>query len=114
LDDKEIRSDIFSINIGICKYSGGGMMQAPEAIADDGLFDITVIKKISKFEVIKNVKNLYDGSFIRHPKVNTYRAKKVIINSESPVLFEADGESLGTFPLSFEIIPRCLSVITGF
>jgi len=114
IDGKEINSEVFSMNVGICKYNGGGMMQVPDAIADDGLFDITVIKKISKFAVIKNIKNLYNGSFTKHPKVDTYRATKVTITSNPPVTLEADGESLGTSPFSFEIIPRCLTIITGF
>jgi YegS/Rv2252/BmrU family lipid kinase len=114
IDGKKINSEVFSMNVGICKYNGGGMMQLPEAIADDGLFDITVIKNISKFDVIKNVKNLYNGSFTKHPKVDTYRATKVTITTNPPVTLEADGESLGTSPFSFEIIPRCLTIITGF
>jgi len=36
--------------VGIGKYNGGGMMQLPNAIPDDGLFDITVIKKIGKLK----------------------------------------------------------------
>ena len=113
-DDTEVKADVFSMNIGICKYSGGGMMQVPNAVADDGLFDITIIKKVGKFEIIKNVKKLYDGSLTSHPKVDTYRAKKITITSTSPVLLEADGESLGNSPFTFEIIPQCLSIIKGF
>jgi YegS/Rv2252/BmrU family lipid kinase len=113
MDDKKINSSVFSMNVGICKYSGGGMMQVPGAIADDGLFDITLIRKIGKFEVIRNVKNLYDGSFIRNPKVSTSRAKHIIINADPAVFLEVDGESLGTTPLEFEIIPSSLKIITG-
>jgi YegS/Rv2252/BmrU family lipid kinase len=113
IDETENKTSLFSMNVGICKYSGGGMMQVPAAIADDGLFDITVIQKIGKIEVIRNVKNLYDGSFIKHPKVKTYRCKKLTVHADTPVLMEADGESLGTTPLTFEIIPRCLNIITG-
>jgi YegS/Rv2252/BmrU family lipid kinase len=114
IDGTEYKTSLFSMNVGICKYSGGGMMQVPEAIADDGLFDITVIQKIGKIQVIRNVKNLYDGSFIKHPKVKTYRCEKLVVHTDTPVLMEADGESLGATPLSFEIIPRCLNIITGF
>ena len=33
------------MNVGIGKYNGGGMIQVPHAIADDGLYSITLIKK---------------------------------------------------------------------
>jgi YegS/Rv2252/BmrU family lipid kinase len=114
IDGQQLKTSLFTMSLGICKYSGGGMMQLPDAIADDGLFDITIIQKIGKIEVIKNVKNLYDGSFVKHPKVQTYRAKKIIVNATPSVSLEVDGESLGSSPLTFEIIPRCLKVITGF
>ena len=113
IDEEKINSSVFSMNVGICKYSGGGMMQVPEAIPDDGFFDITLIRKIGKFDVIKNVKNLYDGSFVKHPKVSTFRAKHILVDSDPAVFVEVDGESLGTTPLDFEIIPSSLTIIAG-
>ncbi len=104
---------VFSISVGICKYNGGGMMQLPNAVADDGLLDITLIKKIGRFSVIRQIKNLYDGSFINHPKVETFRAKTLKIESHPPIDLEVDGESLGHSPFLFEIVPRGLRVVVG-
>ncbi|NOX48130.1 MAG: diacylglycerol kinase family lipid kinase [Chlorobi bacterium] len=103
----------FSISVGICKYNGGGMMQLPNAVADDGLLDITLIKKIGRFSVIRQIKNLYDGSFINHPKVETFRAKTLKIESHPPIDLEVDGESLGHSPFQFRIIPQSLKVLVG-
>ena len=103
----------FSISVGICKYNGGGMMQLPNAVADDGLLDITLIKKIGRLTVIKQIKNLYDGSFINHPKVETLRAGNIQIESNPPINLEVDGESLGHSPFQFEIIPKSLRVLIG-
>jgi YegS/Rv2252/BmrU family lipid kinase len=113
IDGKKINSSVFSMNVGICKYSGGGMMQVPGAIPDDGLFDITLIRKIGKLEVLRNIKNLYDGSFIKNPKVSTFRANHISVNTDPAVYVEVDGESLGSSPLEFEVIPVCLRIITG-
>lgn len=108
-----IRNKTFSISVGVCKYNGGGMKQLPFAIPDDGLLDMTLIKKLGKFSVLKEVKNLYDGSFIHHPKVQTLVSDSFSVISNPPIFLEADGESLGQSPFKFEIIPRCLKVITG-
>lgn len=113
IDDKAIKTKLFSMNVGICKYSGGGMMQVPNAVADDGLFDITIINKIGKFDVMRNVKNLYDGSFIKHPKVDTYRGIKVAVDAVPEVFVEVDGETLGHSPLEFIIIPHALKIISA-
>ena len=113
IDGKRFRDDIFSLNVGICKYNGGGMMQVPNADPADGLFDITVIRKIGKLSVIRNIGRLYNGTIIRHHRVRSLRGKSVSVYANSPVYLETDGESLGHSPFEFEIIPGSLRVIQG-
>lgn len=113
LDNENIASDIFSMSVGICQYNGGGMKQAPDALPDDGLFDMTLIKPIGKFKIIRNIIKLFDGSFTRLPEVSTYRSSKIIIHSEPPMFMEADGESLGHTPFVFNILPQSLYVVSG-
>lgn len=114
IDDEEVfKGKVLSMNLGICKYNGGGLMQVPDAIPDDGLLDITVIKGISKFKIVKNVAKLYDGSFTRLNFVEQFRGSSctIISKPKGVVLLEADGESLGHSPLRFKVIPRALNVI---
>ncbi len=113
IDDNKIRGDVFSMNVGICKFNGGGMMQLPFADPADGLLDITVINKVGRFTIIRNVKNLYDGSFVKIPQVQTFQGKKVRVESARKMYLEADGESLGHSPFTFEILPGSLKVIIG-
>jgi YegS/Rv2252/BmrU family lipid kinase len=113
VDGKNYQNKIFSMNIGIGKYNGGGMMQVPGAIADDGLFDLTVIKKMSKPNVILSLRKLYNGNIVRHPKVETYTGKFISIDSDTKILLETDGESLGHTPMEFQIIPKSVQVISG-
>jgi YegS/Rv2252/BmrU family lipid kinase len=111
IDDVAIRNKVFTISLGIGKYSGGGMMQTPNAITDDGLFDITIVNKIRKGDIIMSLKMLYDGTLYEHPKINGYTGKHILIDSDPLIHVEADGESLGHSPIEFEIIPKCINVI---
>ncbi len=114
VDGSEVVNDkVFSMSIGICRYNGGGMMQLPNAIPDDGLYDITVIRKTTKWRIVKNIKNLYDGSFISLPEVDTFRGKTINITStpRHSIHLETDGESLGVSPLDFSIVPRAIRLI---
>ncbi len=113
IDGITYHHDIFSMNIGICKYSGGGMIQVPDAIADDGQFDLTIIKKMRKLEVLRSLPKLYNGRIKSHPKVQSFIGKNIIIDSRRSVYLETDGESLGHTPFEFEIIPRSVRIITG-
>lgn len=113
IDGTAFNRKVFLLNVGIGKYNGGGMIPVPHAIADDGLYSITLIRKIGKLNVLANIKKLYNGTIISHSKVETYMARSVQINDSSKLKIETDGESLGNGPVSFEIIPRSVTVISG-
>lgn len=113
IDGKPISEDIFSMSVAIGLYNGGGMKQAPNAIPNDGIFDITLITRVSRLKVIRNVLKLYDGSFIRIPQVKQFRGQEIKIEAQPPMYLETDGESLGHTPMSFEILPRSVTVIVN-
>lgn len=113
VDNQEpIHDTMFSLNVGICKYNGNGMMQVPHAIPDDGILDLTLFHKLTRMDVIRNTKNLYDGSFVQKPFVSQHSGSRIRIESEPPILLETDGESLGQSPFEFSLIHRGLKLIS--
>ena len=113
VDGQALENQIFSLNIGICKFSGGGMIQVPNAVPDDGLFDLTVINSMSKLRVISSLRRLYNGTITEHPKVDSYTGKSIRVESTDTIHVETDGETLGHTPLEFTIIPKSVRIITG-
>jgi YegS/Rv2252/BmrU family lipid kinase len=113
IDGKSTKAKVFSVNVGNGRYCGGGMRQTPDAMPDDGLLDITVIKDMGRIEIIKNLKLLYDGTILSHPKVDGYRSTNLRVESKSLLYAEADGESLGHTPCEFSIIPAGIKVVYG-
>jgi YegS/Rv2252/BmrU family lipid kinase len=112
VDGTKYTFNTFSISVGICRYNGGGMMQLPGAIPDDGMLDMTIIKKIGLGTLIAQLRNLYTGTFIKHPKVATFRAKNISIRCHRKgFMMEADGESLGESPFEVNINPLALTTI---
>lgn len=115
LDDKLVFDDsILSLTVGICRFNGGGMMMMPNAIPDDGLFDITVIKKVTMLKFVMNAKRIYDGSFVNKLKeVSTFKGRKIrIVSIPSHSLFlETEGENLTNSPFDFEILPQAINIL---
>lgn len=115
IDDELVFDDgILNLSIGNCRYNGGGMMTMPNAIPNDGLFDVTVIKKVSMLKFAANVKNVYDGSFINKiEEVKTFRGRKIKIVSIPPhaLKVETEGESLNNSPFDFEMLPKSINMI---
>ena len=106
---------VFSMSVGICKYNGGGMMQCPKAIPDDGILDITLIKFIHKYKALVHINKLYSGNFENLSFVKLFTGKNITISRKQGVVMklETDGESLGRTPYHFEVLPASLKVIIG-
>jgi YegS/Rv2252/BmrU family lipid kinase len=111
-----ITSTAYMCIAGIGKYGGGGMKLMPGALLDDGKFFVSFAKDFSVPEVILNIHKLYSGEHISHPKVDTWKTEKLLIEvleSEGDVFLEADGDVFGTGPFEIEIVPQKLRVIVN-
>ena len=111
LDERVEEDTCFCLNVGNCRYAGGGMMIVPEAVPDDGLFHVTFVKDITKMEVIQNIGNLFKGTFLDNPKILTSTARHVKVESEPLIYLEVEGETLGHSPFEFQIIPAGIQVL---
>lgn len=113
IDGKEIKQEVLTLALGIAQFNGGGMKQLPFAVPDDGIFDLSVVGKVTRLKVLRSTHKVYDGSFLELPEVSTYTGKGVQITSEPKCWIEADGETLGESPFRFEILPQALNVIVA-
>jgi diacylglycerol kinase family enzyme len=111
IDGQEIDELIFSVSIGIGKYNGGGMMQAPGAIPDNGLFQVTIIRKIGLFGILRNLAGLYSGKYVNDYRVSTFQGRDISISSSQNIAGEADGEALGDNKFDIDIFSQKLTVI---
>ncbi|WP_353481505.1 diacylglycerol kinase family protein [Haliscomenobacter sp.] len=110
---QSIQEFCYTINIGICKFSGGGMQFVPQAIPDDGLLGLTIAGKIPKWDVILSTPRFYAGTIGGHRKVTLHQAKSIVVESAAneKVYLEADGEFLGECPAEFTILENAIRVI---
>ncbi|MFE5028060.1 diacylglycerol kinase [Streptomyces sp. NPDC056656] len=89
---------------------GGGMRICAGADMTDGLFDITVVGDCSRGTLLKVFPRVYKGTHLDHPVVTVHRAKKVELAAEG-ITGYADGEPLGSLPLTAECVPQAVRVI---
>ncbi len=113
IDGNRIQGKFYTINIGICKYSGGGMSLVPHAIHNDGLFALTYAKELSKISILLNTYRFYNETLTAHPKITGLQAKSIVVKADDtiPILLELDGELVGNTPVKFEIITNALKFI---
>ena len=112
-DGQRITEHCYTINVGICKYSGGGMQLVPHAVPDDGLLALTIAGKLSRPEVIRATPALFSGKALEVDKVSGYQTTDITVTAadpDHPLMVEADGEWLGYTPCRFGILPNALQV----
>ena len=112
--DFNFNGKVLSISIANGKYSGGGMQQTPEAIMNDGAYDISIFGDIGKFFVIRNVSKLYNGTItqLKSKKVAFARTESSLkVTFDCPTFAETDGEIIGDSPYEISMIKDGLNVI---
>ena len=110
IDSKDFDDDIFAILAGVCRFAGNSMLLVPDADPRDGLFHLTIAKKIKRTKVIRNLHRLFNGSFVNLEEVSVHECKRLQIKTAG-LPIQADGESIGETPAMFEIFEKKLHVV---
>ena len=92
------------------RFAGGGMMFAPHAELDDGLFDIVLLENVSRIQAVRHMPKIYAGRHLDLDQVVYLRGRRVEATSDEEVLLDIDGEAPGRLPATFEIVPQALRI----
>ncbi len=106
---------ISTVAIANGQYFGGGMRIAPGAVPDDGVFEVVIMGGAPKLEAVRNMKLIYTGDHVKLAAVRVVNGRKVVAAPVAethgvPILIEADGETAGKLPATFEILPAALNL----
>lgn len=95
------------------RYFGGGMMVAPAALLDDGLFHLTIWSGYTLKDFVLKSRGMYDGSHIRFPGTRTRTARTVRVEPRGaePVGIEVDGERIGRLPATFSVLAGAVRLV---
>jgi len=114
LDEQaERRLRVAEFCVANARYYGGAMKIAPDAMLDDGSFDVITIGDVGAFRMLANSPRLYFGAHLRMDQVSHALAKRVVArpaNKDEHIAVELDGELVGRLPVTFQIVPRALRV----
>ena len=114
LDDQpafEQATTMTAITNGRC--FGNGFWVCPEAEANDGLFDLMVAQAVSRRTILRLIPKITKGTHTHELVIKMLRARRVVLESQAPLMIEADGEIpyLETHRIELEILPQKLRMI---
>ncbi len=109
-DPIEQSSTIIAASNGRC--FGGGFWLTPTAQVDDGLLDIVISKGMSRVGVLTLLPKVMRGKHIGDPRVYFVQARRLTIESPTPLVVETDGELpyMNACRLEIELLPKRLAV----
>ena len=111
IDGHKVTGKFFVTFAALGRFCGAGMHVAPNAMTDDGLFDVVIIEAVSALELLLNIRRLFDGSIESYRKVKVLRGRSIDIAGPEPVPAEADGELLPPTPLRLQVLPHAIRVV---
>lgn len=109
LDGVTHELDAMLVAVGNGPSFGGGLRITEGALLDDGLLDVVVIKPVSRVELVRTYPKLFSGTHVTHPQYERFRARRVTVAAPGVVGY-ADGERIGSLPLTVECTPRAVKV----
>ena len=111
--DGQEELELETLLIAICNgvSFGGGMKVAPEAKADDGLFDICIAKWVSFFGFIKLLPKFIKGAHLGTKPIMYLRGSSITIRTEGRFTVELDGELDEKTPLNCKLMRGALNII---
>ena len=97
-------------NCAFCngRYFGAGMMVGPNALIDDGRFDVTLWSGFGLVDFVRLHRSLYNGAHIHVRGAQSLRAIRAEATSQQEVLLELDGESVGRLPVQLKMLPQAI------
>jgi len=109
IDDRAYRTGSPAVVVSNGPYHGMGFAVASEADPTDGLLDVAVFRGMSRWETIRHFLAVARRRSRREPRISGYTAKRVHIEGARRALpAHADGVSIGSTPVTFEVRPRAL------
>jgi diacylglycerol kinase (ATP) len=110
-DTGKHETDCFINTIAVGRRFAGGFYLTPKAIANDGLLDVCMIKKLSLAERFSILLKVPEGKHISDRRVNYYQIKSIRLEFPGKVPFHVDGELGFSDKFDVFVLPEALKII---
>lgn len=93
------------------QYYGGGYCGAPKAVANDGLLEFVLVKKISRFRVPKFLSKYKAGRHEGIDCIERIPGTSMKVRAAKPMVCNVDGECFESETMTFKVVPNAFRLI---
>jgi diacylglycerol kinase (ATP) len=108
-DDRELELKALFVEVSNSQYTANFLM-APYAQLDDGLFDITILKPMSRLKLLRSFPKILTGDHVYMKEVIHFTTSKISIESKRSKILTPDGELMGSTPVSIDCLKEKVEV----
>ncbi len=111
IDGDPLFGRVLMLVIGNTRLYGGVISITSEAIIDDGLLDVCLLRGRNWLRSLGQISSVLRRRQRADPQVEYRLAREVTISARRPLPIQVDGDYIGTTPMTFTIAPRALRVL---
>ena len=104
-------SDCFINTIAVGRRFAGSFFLCPGALANDGLLDVCMIKKLNLLQRLKILTMVPKGTHVNDPSVNYYQTEQIKVSFEQKVPYHVDGELFFDTIFEVKVLPLSVNII---
>jgi diacylglycerol kinase (ATP) len=110
---KEWKKNYFLLCVGNGKWEGGGFMLTPNALPDDGIFEVCGVTGDNILKVLPVLPSVMTGTHIGKKDIEIFNSASLVVQSNKPFPVHGDGEIFGLNVMKTEVslLPRSLNVV---
>lgn len=109
-DGRAMEHDAVFVEISNTRYTGTHFLIAPSAQMDDGLLDVTVLRKLPRRRLLWLFPSIYSGSHVEFDEVEVMQARRIHIRTPAGCSLIVDGEFRGETPAEITCLPQDLAI----
>ncbi len=110
IDGEELRERALLVSVGNNTSLGGGMRVTPDALLDDGLLDVMIVRPLGRLAFLRIFPRVFAGTHVTDPRVIMRRGRSIRIEADGIVAY-ADGERIAPLPIDVTVEPGALRVL---
>lgn len=111
MDGLSLEKKVTLVAVGIGTSYAGGLKIVPDAIMDDGYFDICVFDEEMPWKIACHLPRVFTGSHVRLKGVHMYRARHIAMKLSREVPLHMEGEVLFGDRMDFEMFHKGIPVV---
>lgn len=109
IDGKILERENVFVEISNTRWASNFLM-APDAVINDGLLDVTLANGLTRRRLLKVFPKVFTGEHILEPEIETFKAKKIRIETDVPKTLTPDGELVGKTPCVVDCLHQDMEV----